>query len=74
MYSINADDFHSLSQCLEVGSLTPNLAADFSWEVNSTECLNPPKKKKKPKQSAAQRMILSKSCETRDHRMSLLWE
>ena len=43
-------------------------------QVNSTECLNPPPPKKKPKQSAAQRMILSKSCETWDHRMSLLWE
>ena len=71
MSSINADDFHSLSQCLEAGSLTPNLAADFSW---ASELHRMPKPPKKPKQSAAQRMILSKSCETRDHRMSLLWE
>ena len=78
MYSINADDFHSLSQCLEAGSLTPNLTADFSWASELHRMPKPIKKqknkKKKPKQSAAQRMILSKSCETRDHRMSLLWE
>ena len=65
---INADDFQS--QCLEAGSLTPNLAADVAW---ASELHRMPKPKK-PKQSAAQRMISSKSCETRDHRMSLLWE
>ena len=58
------------SQCLEAGSLTPNLAADVAW---ASELHRMPKPKK-PKQSAAQRMILSKSCETRDHRISLLWE
>ena len=66
MYSINADNFHSPSVLRRDRS--PNLAADVAW---ASELHRMPKPKK-PKQSAAQRMILSKSCETRDHRMSLL--
>ena len=67
MYSINADDYHRPS-VLRRDRSHPILLLMSHGQVNSTERLNP----KKPKQSAAQRMTLSKSCETRDHRMSLL--
>ena len=57
----------SASQCLDEGSLTPNLAAVVAW---ASELPRMPKPKK-PKQSAAQSMTLSKSCGTQDHRISL---
>ena len=69
MYSIKADDYHCPS-VLRRDRSHPILLLMSHGQVNSTERLNP----KKPKQSAAQRMTLSKSSETRDHRMSLLWE
>ena len=67
MYSINADDFHSPS-VLRWDRSHPILLLMSHGQVHRMP------KPKKPKQSAAQRMILSKACETRDHRMSLLWE
>ena len=65
MYSINADDFHCPSVLMRDCS-HPILLPLSHGQVKSQT--------KKTKQSAAQRMTLSKSCETRDHRMSLLWE
>ena len=61
MYSINADDYHRPS-VLRRDRSHPILLLKSHGQVNSTERLNP----QKPKQSAAQRMTLSKSCESQD--------